>query len=84
MSHLVALTVVTPQATIAGDGQHHVDAGSDISLECSIKKVSRECLLKKITPNFSLVILSLSMHVQYSLVKLNKKYLLQETLMWRE
>ncbi|KAF2367288.1 Immunoglobulin-like domain [Trinorchestia longiramus] len=38
MSQLVQLAVMTPHAVIPGDGEHHVDAGSTIAIECFIQQ----------------------------------------------
>jgi len=39
MSHFVNLHIVVPEAFILGNGEHHVDIGSTISLVCIIEKV---------------------------------------------
>ena len=39
-SHLVVLEVVAPRAVIPGQGVHHVQAGSTISLTCLIEQVN--------------------------------------------
>ncbi|CAB3370260.1 Hypothetical predicted protein [Cloeon dipterum] len=38
MSHFVNLHIVVPEAFILGNGEHHVDIGSTISLVCIIEK----------------------------------------------
>jgi hypothetical protein len=40
MSHFVNLHIVVPEAFILGNGEHHVDISSTISLVCIIEKVS--------------------------------------------
>ncbi|XP_061720684.1 igLON family member 5-like isoform X1 [Cydia pomonella] len=43
LSRLVALHVLVPEAFILGADEHHVDAGSTISLVCIIEKVHSGC-----------------------------------------
>lgn len=44
LSRLVALHVLVPEAFILGADEHHVDAGSTISLVCIIEKVAPPAL----------------------------------------
>ncbi|XP_050691458.1 hemicentin-2-like [Eriocheir sinensis] len=42
VSHLVNLVVLVPRAVIPGDGEHHVESGSTLSLTCFIEQSAAE------------------------------------------